>query len=1014
MADSELALLQQYARTRDAFAFRKLVEQHQDMVFAACHRVLGNRADAEDAAQNCFLKLAQAAGRLKAPIGGWLHTVAVHGAIDMLRGGNARRARERSVASDARRAGAHETPWADVRGEVDAAIVALPERLRTPIVLYFLEGRTQADVATELGVQPPAVSKRLRRGVESMRRRLKRAGIVAPAVALTAMLTTNTAEAASPVLTATLGKVALAGASSAKAAAVTTGGTLAALKTTAALVVAAGAGAGAVVVQQATNPPRPLPIAAAAPAAPVEKKAPRVALTTETVLDAELTLEFPWTSLARLRNLAEEQLGVSVACAADGQSRHMARLKPGTYKVRDVLAAVTAATSLTTEIVPDRDRVVICFWPREPDAQILADVMKLAASKDAAERCAGARWLRFVSGRAALVQLLKMLADPDAQVRGAAAMAISQAWVNTSMEIPILHLAPEGLALDLLKSVRIEKGANAGSAMLDVVRSLHDPKALPVLKELLAARSPDGFKRTAFNSYALSEAVAGIGGPEAEAILLAAVGHLPRADVMWALSALGNLGTDAAVARLGQMVAGEMKRGERGELRTIIWALGASRNPAAVPELIRIVNLPGVTDNVVHFAVGNLAGFDTPEAQAACLARFQATTDSVKRRVLARSLTQVPAVQRILLEEWLRGGDVGRRAALSLVNTRDPRAVLALVDVLNMDDKIIAAAGSGSESKWAAMVSLGRSIPGPEAEKAFIAYIKRGRPLDKMVALADLGSNFSSPEAREVLMAAMRGPNDSLRAVVARVLGWRRDPADLDCLLTAARKENLADELNQAGKAMWKAVGRIGGERAAKELLSEIANGNTVAAQALILSHDPHCVKAVRDVLTGDDARQRAVLMEKFDTNAFYNSQSVFYVVESDLAALPQADDDLQEKLALRLGSTPDPRVIDPLGKLLGDAAEPAAVRRAAVTGLAGIYDWTRHPAAIEPLRHAYEHDTDEEVKKVAKTALMNYRIIPDDRPAAKPRPPKKRVPKGPADPTLPPDEREFPPPPEP
>ena len=153
MAESELALLQQYARTQDAFAFRKLVEQHQDMVFAACHRVLGNRADAEDAAQNCFLKLAQAAGRLKAPIGGWLYTVAVHGAIDMLRGENARRARERAVAKDASRTRAHqETQWADVRGEVDAAITALPERLRTPLVLYFLDARTQADVATELGM----------------------------------------------------------------------------------------------------------------------------------------------------------------------------------------------------------------------------------------------------------------------------------------------------------------------------------------------------------------------------------------------------------------------------------------------------------------------------------------------------------------------------------------------------------------------------------------------------------------------------------------------------------------------------------------------------------------------------------------------------------------------------------------------------------------------------------------------------------------------------------------------
>jgi sigma-70-like protein len=65
MPQSEIALLQEYARTRDGIAFRELVDQHRDMVFAACHRVLGNQADAEDAAQNCFLKLAQSADMLR-------------------------------------------------------------------------------------------------------------------------------------------------------------------------------------------------------------------------------------------------------------------------------------------------------------------------------------------------------------------------------------------------------------------------------------------------------------------------------------------------------------------------------------------------------------------------------------------------------------------------------------------------------------------------------------------------------------------------------------------------------------------------------------------------------------------------------------------------------------------------------------------------------------------------------------------------------------------------------------
>jgi len=219
MMDNEQVLLRRFAQSRDALAFCELVEGHKNMVFAACRRVLGNQADAEDAAQDCFLKLAEAAGRLKAPISGWLHTVAVRSSIDILRSETARKTRERSVAkpdvqpTDVR--------WAGVEADVDAALESLSKRLRMPIVLRFLEGRTQEEVAAALGVSRRTVATRLDRGIELLRRRLKRAGIVTPAVALTAMLSANAAEAAPAALTVTLGKMALTGAGGAQTAAVT-------------------------------------------------------------------------------------------------------------------------------------------------------------------------------------------------------------------------------------------------------------------------------------------------------------------------------------------------------------------------------------------------------------------------------------------------------------------------------------------------------------------------------------------------------------------------------------------------------------------------------------------------------------------------------------------------------------------------------------------------------------------------------------------------------------------------
>ena len=58
---TDLALLQQYARTRDADAFAELVHRYADMVYATCLRITANAHDAEDAAQESFLELARRA-----------------------------------------------------------------------------------------------------------------------------------------------------------------------------------------------------------------------------------------------------------------------------------------------------------------------------------------------------------------------------------------------------------------------------------------------------------------------------------------------------------------------------------------------------------------------------------------------------------------------------------------------------------------------------------------------------------------------------------------------------------------------------------------------------------------------------------------------------------------------------------------------------------------------------------------------------------------------------------------
>src|SRR6516162_8769222 len=78
-ADDDAALLRRFAAARDEAAFTRLVERHGPMVWGVCRRLLRHEQEAEDAFQATFFILARKAGSVRwwrAPVAGWLHTVA--------------------------------------------------------------------------------------------------------------------------------------------------------------------------------------------------------------------------------------------------------------------------------------------------------------------------------------------------------------------------------------------------------------------------------------------------------------------------------------------------------------------------------------------------------------------------------------------------------------------------------------------------------------------------------------------------------------------------------------------------------------------------------------------------------------------------------------------------------------------------------------------------------------------------------------------------------------------------
>jgi RNA polymerase sigma factor (sigma-70 family) len=229
---SDLQHLQRYATTGDAHAFRELVQAHGAMVHATALRVTRDAAAAQDVAQETFLELARKAGGITQSVAAWLHRVAWNRACDVVR-----RETDRKRVEDAMAETWHtdrEATWPEIEPHVDEALNELPQVLREVLVLYFLEGRTQVEIARHLDRNQATVSRAIERGISAMREALKTRGITC-GIGLAALLTSQSAHAMPAALQASLGKLSLTsfGASSGAVPATTVAGsTLIAMTTT--------------------------------------------------------------------------------------------------------------------------------------------------------------------------------------------------------------------------------------------------------------------------------------------------------------------------------------------------------------------------------------------------------------------------------------------------------------------------------------------------------------------------------------------------------------------------------------------------------------------------------------------------------------------------------------------------------------------------------------------------------------------------------------------------------------
>ncbi|MGD1916870.1 MAG: sigma-70 family RNA polymerase sigma factor [Phycisphaerales bacterium] len=211
----DASALRLYAQKGDPDAFAVLANRYHAMVLATCRRTLRNDADADDAAQETFLRLARQSSRIRSNVAAWLHACAVGASIDLVRRSQARSRAEAGLREQSKpeaAASSDEALWWDLEPMIDAALAELSEADRHLIVARYLAGRPQNELAQDLGVSEGTISRRLSRALARLRSKLAASGLaIAGASALGLALENAAVATVTPVASAAVAKIAIAG-----------------------------------------------------------------------------------------------------------------------------------------------------------------------------------------------------------------------------------------------------------------------------------------------------------------------------------------------------------------------------------------------------------------------------------------------------------------------------------------------------------------------------------------------------------------------------------------------------------------------------------------------------------------------------------------------------------------------------------------------------------------------------------------------------------------------------------
>ncbi len=175
-------------KSGDDQAFRELVDRHKLSVLNLCLRFVGNKQDAEDLAQEAFMRVFQAATsyEVKAAFTTWLYRITVNLCLNHLRHKKILRFLSLDQATTSHHSSQPRLPelpdsqrpdvdfeQKELQHFVQQAIQSLPENQRTVLILYRYQDLSYKEIAEVLDTSVSAVESRLHRAKENLTKKLK-------------------------------------------------------------------------------------------------------------------------------------------------------------------------------------------------------------------------------------------------------------------------------------------------------------------------------------------------------------------------------------------------------------------------------------------------------------------------------------------------------------------------------------------------------------------------------------------------------------------------------------------------------------------------------------------------------------------------------------------------------------------------------------------------------------------------------------------------------------------------